>query len=147
MHSRNYGSPRGSRSWLKSLMARRGALQIVLGALVIAAIALAFRPGQDSASRSATATPAPSPAVATAGVITPATPATPATAATPAAAATTPGPSQEKTHTVAAGDTLTSIAQKYYGDASKWSKVFDANRDTLPTANALQLGQKLKIPD
>ena len=141
MHSRNYGSPRGSRSWLKSLMARRGALQIVLGALVIAAIALAFRPGQDSASRSATATPAPSPAVATAGVITP------ATAATPAAAATTPGPSQEKTHTVAAGDTLTSIAQKYYGDASKWSKVFDANRDTLPTANALQLGQKLKIPD
>jgi nucleoid-associated protein YgaU len=47
---------------------------------------------------------------------------------------------------VTSGDTLTSIAQKYYGDASKWEKVFDANRDTLPSSNALQVGQKLKIP-
>jgi nucleoid-associated protein YgaU len=136
MHSRDFDTQRKS-SPLKKLLSNRGSLQVVLGAFAIAAIVLAFRPGQ-SESQPAPSTPAPRPTVvATVGVVARATP----VVATPTATA------QERTHTVAAGDTLTSIAQKYYSDASKWNKIFEANKDTLPSANALQLGQKLKIPD
>ncbi len=138
MQSRDYGATRSRTGPLKKLLSNRSSLQIVLGALAIAAIVLAFRPGQSDAP-SASPTPAPRPTVATAGVVSAPAPA--------AVTSTAPPASQEKTHTVAAGDTLTSIAQKYYGDASKWNKIFDANKDTLPSANALQVGQKLKIPD
>lgn len=37
-------------------------------------------------------------------------------------------PAWPKRHTVKAGDTLRSIAGKYYGDPNLWEKVYDANR-------------------
>ena len=49
-------------------------------------------------------------------------------------------------HTVAKGDTLFSLAQKYYGNRSKWRDIYEANRDVLPSQNALRLGMELKIP-
>lgn len=49
-------------------------------------------------------------------------------------------------YTVQAGDYLGKIAQNVYGDASKWSTIYDANRSVLRNPNALVPGQVLVIP-
>jgi nucleoid-associated protein YgaU len=49
-------------------------------------------------------------------------------------------------HEVKSGDTLSKIAQHYYGDASLYPKIFEANKDTLKDPNKIQVGQKLRIP-
>ncbi len=51
-----------------------------------------------------------------------------------------------QTHVVQAGDTLSKIAQKYYGDPALYDKIFQANRDVLKDPNKIFPGQKLKIP-
>jgi nucleoid-associated protein YgaU len=51
-----------------------------------------------------------------------------------------------QTHVVQSGDTLSKIAQKYYGDASLYTKIFQANRDVLNDPNKIKPGQKLRIP-
>ena len=51
-----------------------------------------------------------------------------------------------RTHTVAKGDTLFSIAQKYYGNRAKWREIYAANRDVMPNETALKPGMSLKIP-
>lgn len=50
-----------------------------------------------------------------------------------------------KEHVVAAGDTLWDLAKTYYGDATMWSKIAEAN----PSANAsnLEVGSTLSIPE
>ena len=57
-----------------------------------------------------------------------------------------PAAAPGRTHTVAHGDTLFSLAQKYYGSRSKWRDIYAANRDVLPSENALKPGMQLKIP-
>ncbi len=52
-----------------------------------------------------------------------------------------------KVHEVVAGDTLSQIAKKHYGDANKYMKIFDANKDQLSDPNKIKVGQKLKIPE
>ena len=49
-------------------------------------------------------------------------------------------------HEVKAGDTLSKIAQQYYGDASLYPTIFEANRDILKDPNVIKVGQKLRIP-
>lgn len=44
------------------------------------------------------------------------------------------------------GDTLGAIAQRIYGKASLYPKIFEANRDILDDPNLIKVGQKLKIP-
>ena len=51
-----------------------------------------------------------------------------------------------QTYVVQSGDTLSKIAQRYYGDASLYNKIFEANRDVLKDPNKIQPGQKLRIP-
>ncbi|MSU69733.1 MAG: LysM peptidoglycan-binding domain-containing protein [Opitutaceae bacterium] len=51
-----------------------------------------------------------------------------------------------QTHTIAAGDTLTRIAQKYYGTPSRWPEILAANRDTLRDEKSLSVGQTIRIP-
>jgi nucleoid-associated protein YgaU len=51
-----------------------------------------------------------------------------------------------RTHTVEKGDTLSHIAKTYYGRASRWHAIFDANRDVLDDPDKIQPGQVLKIP-
>jgi nucleoid-associated protein YgaU len=51
-----------------------------------------------------------------------------------------------QTHVVVAGDTLSKIAQKYYGDPALYTQIFDANRDVLHDPNKIFPGQKLRIP-
>ena len=50
-------------------------------------------------------------------------------------------------HEVVAGDTLSKIAKQFYGDASKYPKIFEANRDQLKDPDLIKPGQKLKIPE
>jgi LysM repeat protein len=57
------------------------------------------------------------------------------------AAATTP-----ETYTVQAGDTLSRISSTVYGESGRWMDIFQANRDQLPSPNALKPGQVLRIP-
>ena len=52
----------------------------------------------------------------------------------------------EKTYTVVAGDTLSKIAKREYGDANAWPRIFEANKDLLKDPNKIFPGQKLKIP-
>jgi nucleoid-associated protein YgaU len=49
-------------------------------------------------------------------------------------------------HVVEKGDTLSKIAQQYYGDATLYPKIFEANRDILQDPNKIRPGQKLRIP-
>lgn len=49
-------------------------------------------------------------------------------------------------HVVVKGDTLFSLAQKYYGNRSRWRDIYAANRDLLPSENSLRLGMEIKIP-
>lgn len=49
-------------------------------------------------------------------------------------------------HDVVTGDTLSALAKKYYGDASKYQRIFDANRDQLTDPDKIRVGQKLKVP-
>ncbi|WP_232767243.1 LysM peptidoglycan-binding domain-containing protein [Geminisphaera colitermitum] len=62
----------------------------------------------------------------------------------PAAPATT---ARGQRHVVAKGDTLYNLAQRYYGNRSRWRDILAANRDQLPGENAtLRIGMELRIP-
>ena len=56
-------------------------------------------------------------------------------------------PVPARTYEVVAGDTLSKIAKKFYGDAAKYPKIFEANRDQLKDPNVIKPGQSLKIPE
>lgn len=51
-----------------------------------------------------------------------------------------------RSYTVESGDTLSRISNKMYGSSGRWSEIFEANRDQLPSPNALRVGQVLRIP-
>ena len=51
-----------------------------------------------------------------------------------------------RTYTVRKGDTLSAIAQRQYGKASRWPVIFKANRDQLDNPDLIQPGQVLKLP-
>lgn len=52
----------------------------------------------------------------------------------------------EQSYTVERGDTLSHIAKRFYGKASRWNEIFAANRDQLSDPDRIQPGQVLKIP-
>jgi nucleoid-associated protein YgaU len=58
-----------------------------------------------------------------------------------------PSPAPPKTYTVAAGDSLSKIAKKVYGDANQWKRIYEANRDTVKNPDLIHPGQVLKIPE
>ncbi len=51
------------------------------------------------------------------------------------------------TYTVVGGDSLSRIAKRHYGDASKWKLIFEANRDRIKNPDLIQIGWVLTIPD
>ena len=51
-----------------------------------------------------------------------------------------------QTYTVQAGDTLWSIAKKFYGTGFKWGVIYDANYDTIKNPRMIYVGQVLLIP-
>jgi nucleoid-associated protein YgaU len=52
----------------------------------------------------------------------------------------------EQTYTVEAGDTLSKISKQFYGEASLYMNIFEANRDKLKDPNKIQPGMELRIP-
>ena len=51
-----------------------------------------------------------------------------------------------KIYEVVAGDSLSKIAKREYGNANAWKRIFDANQDILKDPDKIYPGQKLKIP-
>ena len=49
-------------------------------------------------------------------------------------------------HVVVKGDTLSKIAEQYYGDEMLYKKIFEANRDVIKNPDLIQIGWKLRIP-
>lgn len=70
----------------------------------------------------------------------------PAKAQTAAAGASAGGSAASRTYKVQPGDSLSKIAKEFYGDASKYQRIFEANRDKLENPDRIQAGQELVIP-
>jgi len=51
-----------------------------------------------------------------------------------------------ESYTVKAGDTLSMIAERIYGDAAAYNDIYEANKDILASADEIKVGQELKIP-
>lgn len=67
----------------------------------------------------------------------------PRPAAPAAPAASTAG---GRTYTVQAGDSLSKIAKREYGDAAQWKKIHEANKDTIKNPDLIHPGQTLRLP-
>ena len=52
-----------------------------------------------------------------------------------------------KTYTVKSGDTLSKIAQREYGDASQWRRIYEANRSEIKNPDLIYPGQSFTIPE
>ena len=60
---------------------------------------------------------------------------------------TAPAPVQEvQYYEIQSGDTLSAIAKQYYGNASDYPRIFEANREVIKDANLIYPGQKIRIP-
>ena len=70
----------------------------------------------------------------------------PAAAAAAAASAGGAGSSAPRTYTVKPGDSLSKISREFYGDANKYMKIFEANKDKLTDPNKVNVGTELLIP-
>jgi LysM repeat protein len=51
-----------------------------------------------------------------------------------------------RTYTVRPGDTLSSIAQRFYGNSADWSWLYHVNASVVHDPNAIYAGEVLKIP-
>ena len=60
---------------------------------------------------------------------------------------TAPSGQGAQTYTVAKGDSLSKIAAKFYGDANKWRKIHEANKQLIKNPDLIQPGWVLTIPD
>lgn len=52
----------------------------------------------------------------------------------------------QEIYTVVAGDSLSKIAKHFYGDASKWKGIWEANKAQIKNPDLIQIGQVLAIP-
>jgi len=57
-----------------------------------------------------------------------------------------PASAPKRTYKVQPGDSLSKIAKEFYGNASDYMRIFEANKDTLNDPNKIQIGQELVIP-
>jgi nucleoid-associated protein YgaU len=56
------------------------------------------------------------------------------------------GEPESKWYEVKSGDSLSKISKEVYGDANKYSAIFEANKPMLTDPNKIYPGQKLRIP-
>lgn len=56
-------------------------------------------------------------------------------------------PAASRTYVVVAGDTLSKIAKREYGDFNKWERIYQANRATIQKPSLIHPGQVLVIPE
>jgi LysM repeat protein len=101
------------------------------------------------------------PAMAIAGVLVAAAPQAHAAERTPAKATTAteqqartdalvkraqPDPNTVRTYTVRSGDTLSSIAARFYHNAGDWQWIYEANKSKIHNPNSIYVGESLTIP-
>ena len=55
-------------------------------------------------------------------------------------------PARPDTYVVQPGDTLTTIAARFYGSRAKWRDIRDANRTTISSDGRVNAGQTIKLP-
>ena len=65
----------------------------------------------------------------------------------PSSSSGAPAASGDRTYVVAAGDSLSKIAKKFYGDANSWKRIFEANKSVIKNPDLIQPGWKLTIPE
>jgi len=51
------------------------------------------------------------------------------------------------TYVVVKGDSLSKIASGQYGNAQKWRRIYEANRDLIKDPDLIYPGQQLRIPE
>lgn len=71
---------------------------------------------------------------------------TPAQQATIPTLRLTPTAAAGRTHVVRPGDTLSKLAQQYYGNRSRWREIYSANLGVMRSESDLKVGMELKIP-
>jgi LysM repeat protein len=54
--------------------------------------------------------------------------------------------SQTRTYTVQPGDTLSGIAERFYGNPAEWPVIYDDNLSVIQNPNVIYAGEVLKIP-
>lgn len=54
--------------------------------------------------------------------------------------------SQQRTYTIEKGDTLSAVAQRFYGKAKYWRQIHEANRDTIDNPDRVFPGQTIVLP-
>jgi nucleoid-associated protein YgaU len=54
--------------------------------------------------------------------------------------------SKDEFYEIKRGDTLGGIAKQFYGKASKYMRIFEANRDIIDDPDKIYPGQKIRIP-
>ena len=64
----------------------------------------------------------------------------------PAPAAAAPAVPAGQVHVVQPGETLGTSSAAYYGTPSKWTILFEANRDRIAGANNVRVGTRLDVP-
>lgn len=52
-----------------------------------------------------------------------------------------------RTYTVVAGDSLSKIAKRTFGDANRWRAIYELNRDVIKNPDLIFPGQVLTLPE
>ncbi len=60
---------------------------------------------------------------------------------------TAPTEGGAKTYEIQSGDTLSAIAQRHYGNANEWPKIYEANRNVIEDPDKIYPGQKITLPE
>ena len=55
-------------------------------------------------------------------------------------------PDRPVEYTIKAGDTLSHLADRFYGTALKWTRIYEANREVIKNPDYIYIGQKITIP-
>ena len=51
-----------------------------------------------------------------------------------------------RTYTVRSGDTLSSIAERYYHNSGDWTWIYEANKSKIRNPDSVYVGESLTIP-
>ena len=53
----------------------------------------------------------------------------------------------QRFHIIREGETLSEISSRYYGSATKWQKILDANKHLIQDVSKLRPGTKIIVPE
>ena len=109
-------------------------------------ISLDALPTVRTRAQSGTRPAAPANAPATTATARPGNAPAQAQATTPAATTANAARTAPRRHTIRAGDTLSKLAQEYYGNRARWRDIYQANRNVMRNESDLKVGMEIVIP-